>query len=150
MKEETRRAILSGQAVMTPDRAPDLIPFKSQWTVLLTTYRRDGTPVHTPVNIAVDRDRNRAFIRTYDSSGKFKRIRNNPNVEIAPSTFRGRPTGPAIRAQARSLSGTKWEHASHSINRKYPFFQGILVRLAHRLRGYKTMHLELTPIRDSD
>jgi hypothetical protein len=43
---------------------PALEPFVRQWAVLLTTYKRDGTPVGTPVNIAVDRDR--AFVRTFD------------------------------------------------------------------------------------
>jgi PPOX class probable F420-dependent enzyme len=127
---------------------PILSTFKGQWTVLLTTYRRDGTPVATPVNLAVDDDRGRAFIRTYDVSGKFKRIRNNPMVEVAPSTFRGRPTAPAVGFRARILDGTEAEHAAKAINRKHPLFQGILVRLAHRLRGYNTRHIELTPVGD--
>ena len=56
-----------------------LDPFVRQWAILLTTYRRDGTPVGTPVNIAVDGDH--AYIRTYDRAGKAKRQRHNPNVE---------------------------------------------------------------------
>jgi len=62
--------------------APALEPFVRQRAVLLTTYRRDGRPVGTPVSIAVDEDR--AFFRTWDTTGKFKRIRNNPEVEVAP------------------------------------------------------------------
>ena len=77
----------------TPSRL--LESFVGQWAVLLTTYKRDGTPIGTPVNIAVDG--NRAFVRTFDTAWKLKRIHNNPEVEIAPSTWRGRPTGPAIR-----------------------------------------------------
>lgn len=136
----------SKQSEGVPSRASVLAPFRRQWTVLLTTYRRDGTPVGTPVNIAVDAGRERAFIRTYDSSWKLKRIRNNPEVEIAPSTLTGQPIGPAIRARARILSGAEWQHANQLINRKYPVFQGILIRLAHRLRRYKTMHIEVTPL----
>ncbi|WP_205543947.1 hypothetical protein [Rubrobacter indicoceani] len=56
-------------------------------TVLLTTFRRDGTPV----NLAVEGDR--AFFRTWSTAGKTKRIRNNPGVEVAPSTLRGKPAG---------------------------------------------------------
>ena len=129
-------------------RASVLTPFIHQWTVLLTTYRRDGTPIRTPVNIAVDGDRDRAFIRTWDATWKFKRIRNNPEVEFAPSTFRGHSTGPAIRARARVLSGAESEHARQALNRKYPFFQGMLIQLVHRLLGYKTMHIELMPVDD--
>src|SRR6266536_2245142 len=76
-------------------------PFVHQRTVLLTTYRRDGTPVGTPMNIVVDGDR--AFVRTFDTAWKLKRIRNNPTVGIAPSTVRGKPTGPTIGARARVL-----------------------------------------------
>jgi PPOX class probable F420-dependent enzyme len=55
--------------------------FVHQRTILLTTYRRDGTPVGTPVNIVVDGGR--AFVRTFDTAWKLKRIRNNPTVEVA-------------------------------------------------------------------
>ena len=121
-----------------------LEPFIHQRAVLLTSYRRDGTPVGTAVNMAVDGDR--AFVRTPHRTGKVKRLRNNPNVEIAPSTFLGKLTGPAIRAQARLLSGDEAKYASGKLARKYRILQGILVPLAHRLTRSKTMHYELTPV----
>jgi len=127
--------------------AETLAPFVRQRTVLLTTYRSDGTPVGTPVNIAVDGDR--AFIRTYDRAWKAKRLRNNPNVEVAPSTVRGKPTGPAIRAQARLLDGEEAKFAARALARKHRILQGILVPLAHRLARYKTLHYELTPAVDA-
>jgi uncharacterized protein len=123
---------------------PSLEPFVRQWAVLLTTYKRDGTPVGTPVNIAVDRDR--AFVRTFDTAWKLKRIRNNPVVEVAPSTWRGAPTGPAIRAYARVLEGEESAYAGRLLASKHPILHGFLVRLIHRLRGNKTMHIELTPV----
>jgi PPOX class probable F420-dependent enzyme len=123
--------------------AQALEPFVHQKNVLLTTYRRDGTPVGTPVHIAIDGDR--AFIRTWDTTWKLKRIRHNPEVEIAPSTIRGKPTGPAIHAHARVLSGDEAVYAGQLLARKYPILHGILIPLYHRLRGYKTMHIELTP-----
>src|SRR5947209_16046403 len=91
--------------------------FVRQPTVLLTTYRRDGTPVGTPVSIAVEGDR--AYVRTYDTAWKLRRIRRNPTVEIAPATFRGTPTGPAIRARARLLGGEEAAHAGRALARKY-------------------------------
>ncbi|MGH9856091.1 MAG: PPOX class F420-dependent oxidoreductase, partial [Blastocatellia bacterium] len=116
--------------------APALELFVDQKTVLLTTYRRDGTPVGTPVNIVVDGAR--AFVRTWDTAWKLKRIRNNPEVEIAPSTFRGKPTGPAIRARARVLSGDESVYAGRLLARKYPILHGLLVPLVHRLRRNTT------------
>ena len=122
--------------------AATLDQFVGQRTVLLTTFRRDGTPVGTPVHIAVDGDR--AYVRTWDTAGKLKRIRNNPAVEIAPSTARGTPTGPAIRARARILDGEESARAGRLIARKYPILQGVAVPLVHRLRRNRTMHVELT------
>jgi PPOX class probable F420-dependent enzyme len=119
-------------------------PLVHERFVLLTTYRRDGTAVGTPVNIAVEGGR--AFVRTYDKAGKLKRIGNDPEVEVAPSTARGKPTGPAIRARARILTGGEAEHASKAISRKHPIMQGVMVPVAHRLRRYRTVHMELTPV----
>ncbi len=96
------------------------------------------------MNIAVDGDR--AFVRTFDTAWKLKRIRNNPEVETAPSTVRGKPTGPAIRARARVLSDGESVYAGQAIARKHPILQGFLVPLVHRLRDNKTVHIELTPV----
>ncbi len=126
--------------------APALEPFARQWAVLLTTHRRDGRPVGTPVSIAVDGDR--AFVRTWDATGKFKRVRNNPEVEVAPCTVLGRPTGPAIRARARVLKGDESARAARLLARKHPVLHKLLVPAVHRLRGNETVHLELTPVDD--
>ena|SRR5215216_4639517 len=125
------------------DATQILQPFVRQWAVLLTTYKRDGTPISTAVNIVVEGDR--AYFRTWDTAWKFRRILNNPEVEFAPSTALGRPTGPAIGARARVLEGEEATHASRLLARKYPVSHGILVPLVHRLRGNKTMHVELRP-----
>ena len=116
--------------------------FVHQRTVLLTTHRRNGDPVATPVNIAVEGDR--AFIRTYDKSGKARRIRNNPIVQIAPSTFRGKSTGTPMRFKARLLDDDEAALARNLINRKYRILQGVVVPLVHWLRRTKTLHYELT------
>ena len=118
------------------------------WAVRLTTFRRDGTPVSTPVNVAVDGER--VFFRTYEQSGKFKRLRNNPKVEVAPSTGRGTVTGPSMPALTRLLTGADDARAAELIDRKHKVFQKGLVRLAHRLRGYTTRHFELLPVADGD
>jgi PPOX class probable F420-dependent enzyme len=112
--------------------------------VRLTSYRKSGAAVSTPVHIAIEGGH--AFVRTWSTSGKYKRMVHNPVVEITPSTWRGRPTGPAINARARALSGAEAVHAGQALAQKYPLLQGLLVPLYHRLRGYRTMHVELTPV----
>lgn len=126
-------------------RSQTFAPFAGQKAALLTTFRRDGTPVGTPVSVYVDEE-GRAFFRTWDTAGKMKRIRHNPLVEIAPSTFWGEPTGPAIRARARLLTGAEARHAAAGLASKHPILHRWVVPAIHRLRGNRTVHFELTPI----
>jgi PPOX class probable F420-dependent enzyme len=120
-----------------------LEPFVNQWAALLTTFRRDGPPVGTPVSIVVEGDH--AYFRTWSTSGKMKRIRNDPEVRISPSTALGKPTGPAIRGLVRVLKPDEAAHAARLLSRKHPVMQRFLVPMAHRMRGYETVHLELIP-----
>jgi PPOX class probable F420-dependent enzyme len=126
--------------------APRLARFARQKTAVLTSYRRDGTPVPTPLSVVADGDR--LLIRSYERSGKARRIRNRPEVEVAPSTARGRPTGPALRATARLLDGADSRRAARLLARKYPGLHGIVVPWGHRLSRAKvgaTIHYELVP-----
>ncbi len=118
-------------------------PFRRRRTALLTTYKRDGTPV-APVTIVADGER--ALVRTYDRSWKARRMRRNPRVEVAPSTVLGKPRGEAITATARLLSGEEADRAARAIARRQRILQGILVPLFHRLKGYRTLHYELVPV----
>jgi PPOX class probable F420-dependent enzyme len=124
----------------------DLAPFNRQKTVVLTTYRRDGRPVGTPVSVAVDGGH--AYVRSFEQAWKTKRIRNNADVTIAPATMRGVPTAPAVAATARRLADAEYRQAGRALARKYPLLHGVLVPLMHRLGRAKTgrtVHFELTP-----
>ena len=66
--------------------------------IVLTTFRRSGAGVPTPVHVVVDDGGKVAYFRTWDPSGKSKRLRRNAAVEVAPSTLRGRPLGDSLRA----------------------------------------------------
>jgi PPOX class probable F420-dependent enzyme len=116
-------------------------PLKDTKTILLTTYKRDGTPVETPVSLAFEGDH--AYFRTYDKAGKAKRLRNNPAVEVAPATVAGKPTGAPIRARARLLNGDEARVAARALAGRHRVLQGFAVPLFHRLRRYRTLHYEL-------
>jgi hypothetical protein len=119
----------------------DLRAVRTAKTILLTTYRRDGTPVETPVSIAFESGR--AFFRSYDKAWKTKRLRNSPHVQIAASTLRGKRIGPLIHAQATLLEGEQARIAAKALARRHRLLQAVLVPLAHRLMHYQTMHYEL-------
>ena len=126
---------------------PEWEPFVRQKTALLVTYRRDGTPVGTPLSVAVDGDH--AYIRSYERAWKTRRLRNRSDVELLPSTARGKPTGAAIHARARRLEGAEAKWAAHALARKHPLLHGVLVPLMHRLgrsRTGRTVHFELVAL----
>jgi PPOX class probable F420-dependent enzyme len=131
---------------VAPAATPVLAPFVRQKTVRLVTYRRDGTPVATPVSLAVDGER--AVFRSYEKAWKTRRMRRNPQVEVAPSTMGGRPTGTAVHGQARRLEGAEARDAARALRRKHPILHGVLVPLTHllgRAKTGRTVHFELTP-----
>jgi uncharacterized protein len=130
-------------AMRTTNRDP-LDRFAEQRTVLLSSYKRDGKRVGTPVNIAIENDH--AYVRSFDAAWKVKRMRRNPVVEVAPSTFGGKPQGPPTRFRARQLEGAEAAHAADLIETKHPILQGILVPLGHRLKRVRTLHFELSPV----
>lgn len=136
---------------------PTLEAFTGQKTVILTTYRRDGTPVDTPVNIAFDNGR--AFMRTYEKAFKTKRLRRRPEAELwlasngtAPAIMAlsrpksSRRVGRSVRVQVRELNGDEWQRAGAALSRKYPLLHGVVIPRMHRLWGTRTIHLELTPV----
>ena len=110
--------------------------------MVVTTYKRDGSAVPTPANVVVHGDH--AYFRTWSTAGKAKRLRRDPHVVIAPSTARGKPTGPAIPATARLLGAEEERPIRRALGKKYPLLQGQLVPLAHPLRHHTTVHYELT------
>jgi hypothetical protein len=128
---------------MTTDQFDSLRETK---TILLTTYKRDGTPVATAVSIAFDGER--AFFRTWHKAGKAKRLRRNPAVEVAPATLGGKATGPSLHAHARLLEGADARRAAKALASRHRLLQAVLVPVTHRLMRYRTVHYELLPTSD--
>jgi uncharacterized protein len=122
-----------------------LAPFTTTWAMLLRTQKRDGSWVDTPVNVAVDGDR--AYFGTPANAAKVRRLRNFPQVLIAPCTLRGTPTGSMLGASARLLDGDEAVAATRRLRRKYRFVHTVVVPLENRLRRTEGLLYELTAIR---
>ena len=117
------------------------VALRSAKTIVLSSYKRDGTMVPTPVSLAFEGER--LFFRSYNRAWKTKRIRNNPRVELVPSTLRGKPTGEPVSGRAVLLEGEEARVAARALARRHRVLQGLLVPVAHRLARYQTMHYEL-------
>jgi uncharacterized protein len=111
----------------------------------LTTFRKNGTPVVTTVWFAQVNDR--IYVWTATTSGKAKRIRNTPTVQIAPSSHLGRPLGSRLEAIARILPAHEQHVAQQLMDRKYGW-QKRFFELIWRLQRREQLYLEITPRRD--
>ncbi|MFD7881894.1 PPOX class F420-dependent oxidoreductase [Streptomyces bauhiniae] len=92
--------------------------------ISLTTYRKSGAPVATPVWLA--RDGDRLVVWTDPHSGKVKRLRHTSRVTVAVSDSKGRvPTSaPRHQADAQILNPVQSQTARRTLARRY-----LLVRL---------------------
>jgi len=93
------------------------VPLPDSRYVSLTTFRRTGEPVATPVWAAPDGGS--AVVWTRAGSGKVKRLRHTARVTVAPCTARGQLTGPPVEATAELLDPTAWPAARRALVRRY-------------------------------
>lgn len=100
--------------------------------VRLSTFRRSGEPVPTPVWFA--RLGENLYVVTGRNTGKVKRIRNNPDVVLAPCNFRGRPKGRDLRAAAGLTDERRGGPADRALRGKYGW-QYRVFELVEGLRG---------------
>ena len=113
----------------------DLETLASGRYLLLTTFRRDGTPVATPVWLVRRGDELLAFTAT--SAGKAKRLRNSGRVLLAPCDMRGRVTGDSVEGTARLQDEAETAVTLGLIRRRY----GLLGRLLFWWEGRRSSDL---------
>lgn len=104
--------------------------------VSLTTFRRDGTPVSTPVWFVSENGN--LLVETDGDSYKAKRIRRNENVTVTRCNAMGRTTGEVISARATILPAEELPRVERLLHRKYRLdyiFVLPIYLLVQRLRG---------------
>ncbi|MEV7128569.1 PPOX class F420-dependent oxidoreductase [Streptomyces sp. NPDC093260] len=114
---------------MTPEET--LARLGSGKYLLLTSYRKNGTPVSTPVWVVRDGAALGAW--TVADSYKVRRIRNRADVLVGPCDVRGNPTGDQIPATAEITGPATTARYRGLIARKYGIV-GRLTLLGSRLR----------------
>jgi PPOX class probable F420-dependent enzyme len=108
---------------------------------LLRTYRRDGTPIDTPIWFDIQAD---SVIFRTKTGPKTKRLTANPNVELVVCDYRGRVGCAATRFSGRAtiLSGVEAEEANHALHRRYGWQWNIVPLI--KIPGVTNVHQALS------
>jgi uncharacterized protein len=113
--------------------------FADESCMMLTTFKRDGSPVGTTV-WCVDLEPNSFGFWTSSASGKAKRLAHTERVTVQPCNARGvlNPGTTAVEATARVVSGPELELIRQKVVAKYGFmtkFTKFLYKASGLLKG---------------
>jgi uncharacterized protein len=117
-----RLAVLPKEVIRVPtkmvskdERRGALSELAEEPFISITTFKRDGTPVSTPVWVAGDDGR--LLVQSDADTWKVKRIRRDRHVRVAPCGATGKVRGEAFDAEATILADTALVNALEA--RKY-------------------------------
>lgn len=108
----------------------DLATLATAKYLSLTTYRKDGTPVATPVWLV--RDGQTLRVITQADSGKAKRIRNSPRVALAPCDARGNLKGDSVTGTATLQDPAETARTGQMIEKRYGLLGKLLMWRSRR------------------
>ena len=91
--------------------------FLDQKYINLETYKKDGTPIRTPVWFVIGNDL--IYVITRESTGKVKRLKHNQDVRIVPCSFKGEPKNEWIKGKAEKITGEEADKAIKLRKKKY-------------------------------
>jgi PPOX class probable F420-dependent enzyme len=134
---------MATQTIERPVRAPapDLAALFPGRYLSLTSFKRDGTGVATPLWFVSDGER--LFALTDLHSGKVRRMRRDPRVLVAPCGPSGKLRGELREARAEVLAGTPdLERVQRLLIERYKLSYRLVMafyRLGRRLRGQRAV-----------
>ena len=91
--------------------------FIDQKYISLETYKKDNTPIRTPVWFVINNDH--IYITTKESTGKVKRLRNNQNVRLAVCSMKGQIKNEWVDGIAKMIVGDDAENTIKLRKKKY-------------------------------
>ena len=111
----------------------------------LETYRKSGQGVRTPVWFVemINGDGSVLYVRTSDDTGKYKRVRNNPSVQIAPCNMRGSVKGNWVKGEARIADEEEKVKVFKMLEKKY----GIIYKMTRMFlsgKNYVVIAIRIT------
>jgi PPOX class probable F420-dependent enzyme len=117
--------------------------------ISLTTFKKDGTAVATPVWVVSD-DGRRLLVWTGPDTWKVKRLRRDPRVVVAASDYRGRVRRESFEGVGRLLDIPQGSLVEPLLDRKYGLMRRLLgvfnrlVRVVTRKQPEPSAYIEIT------
>lgn len=108
---------------------------------LLRSYRRDGTPIDTPIWFVLD---GTSLLFRTKVGPKTKRLVAQPNVELRPCDVRGEVTKGAVPVTgvARILSGVEAEAGNRALHKRYGWQYNVVPMI--KIPGVTNVHSKLS------
>jgi PPOX class probable F420-dependent enzyme len=108
---------------------------------LLRSFRRDGTPVDTPIWFGLDGE---ALLFRTKVGPKTRRLTTSPDVELAACDYRGRvhPGATTVAGRATILSGADAERANRILHERYGWQWNIVPLI--KVPGVTNVHQDLS------
>ena len=107
----------------------------------LTTFKKDDSPVSTPVWFVYDQVTNKIFMTTSKKAGKLKRLKHRDNVEFAFCTATGKVKGQYFKGSCHELNQNEIDPAHNLLKKKY----GLIFKIwaTFYLRKHARTYLEM-------
>jgi PPOX class probable F420-dependent enzyme len=132
----------SGDSASVADAEPtgSIDNLKGHKYCVLVSYRKNGQPMPSPLWFGVAGGK--LYFNTSADGFKVKRIRNNPEVRVAPCTTRGKPVGPPFVGRARLVPDSEVPAAERAVQSNYGFGRRMYTALGNSV---DTVYVEVTP-----
>lgn len=135
----------------TGERRDELSDLGKEPYISLTTFKRDGTPVSTPVWVAGDDGR--LLVHSAADTWKVKRIRRDSHVRVASCGATGKVHGEAIAAEAAIRPDTalveELEARKYGLKYRLVHLSGVLNRTLRRQPAPESVTIEIVPAKRS-
>lgn len=115
--------------------------FPNQKYIAVETFRKNGIGVKTPVWF-VEED-GLVWVVTREKTGKVKRIKNNPKVNIAVSNFSGEPKSAWTAGIAAIVQGDIANKIIQKRNKKYGFMAKLVGIFSAKKGSYVVFSINL-------
>ena len=104
---------------MSKDTFPTTEQLTKNKYISLKTFKKDGTPMSTPVWFAFDKSEHKIFMTTVKKANKLKRLRHTDKVEFAFCNARGKTRSQYFSGTCKELDQNNILQAYNSLKKKY-------------------------------